>query len=190
VTCTMASLGIASSAPAIAIVATAPATAGHITNTATVSSATSDPDASNNTATTVTLANAFADLSVAISDSRDPIQGVLQPNCANNECETYTIAVDNAGPDPAAGIQVVTQLPLNGSFYEAVGTGWICPAPGTTLTCTRTSLGVGPAPPITLVWKAPSPGGFSIVVNSVVSATSTDPALDNNTATDDVFVRP
>ena len=42
----------------------------------------------------------------------------------------------------------------------------------------------------TLVWKAPSPGGFSIVVNSTVSATSTDPALDNNTATEDTTVLP
>jgi uncharacterized repeat protein (TIGR01451 family) len=190
VTCTLANLPSASSAPAIAIVAAAPGTAGNLTNTARVSSPTSDPDGSNNAATTVTLANAFADLSVAISDDRDPIQGTGGSSCDNNACVTYTIAVANAGPDPAAGIRVVTQLPPDGSFFEAVGTGWICPAPGTTLTCTRVSLDPGPAPPITLIWKAPSPGGFSIVVNSAVSAASTDPAPDDNTATQDTFVKP
>jgi hypothetical protein len=189
VTCTLPSLGVQSSAPAIAIVATAPSTAGNITSTATVHSATADPVAGNNTATTVTLASAFADLRVAVTDNLDPIQGPAAADCSSG-CVTYTIAVDNAGPDPAAGVQVVTQLPPNGFFYEAFGTGWICPAPSGILTCTRTSLAAGTALPITLVWKAPSPGGFSIVVTSMVSATSTDRVLDNNAATQDTFVQP
>jgi uncharacterized repeat protein (TIGR01451 family) len=129
-------------------------------------------------------------LSFAIADDVDPITGTNQPGCGNSDCVTYTIAVANAGPDPAAGIQVVTQLPPNGSFFEAVGTGWICPAPLTTLTCTRVSQGVGPAPPIKLIWKAPSPGGYSIVVNTAVSSASTDTVPDNNTATQGTFVQP
>lgn len=190
VTCTLGSLGLGSSAQAISIVATAPATAGNITNTATVSSDTSDPDASNDTATTVTLASAFADVAVAIADSPDPIQGTGLDGCGSNDCVTYTISVTNAGPDPATGVQVVTQLPPNGSFFEAVGTGWICPSPSGTLTCTRTALAVGAAPPITLIWKAPSPGGFSIVASAVVATTSTDPDLANNAATQDTTVLP
>jgi uncharacterized repeat protein (TIGR01451 family) len=138
----------------------------------------------------VTPASAFADLSIAVTDTPDPIQGTTTAGCSGNDCATCTIAVGNAGPDPAAGVQVVTQLPPNGSFFEAVGTGWICPAPSGVLTWTRTSPAVGAAPPITLIWKPPSPGGFSIVVTSTVSATSTDPAPGNNTATPDTFVRP
>jgi uncharacterized repeat protein (TIGR01451 family) len=186
----MGSLGVASSAPAIAIVATAPGTAGNITSTATVSADTSDPDATHNTATTVALANAFADLSLAIADDLDPVQGSGTPGCTGSDCVTYTIAVANAGPDPAAGIQVVAQLPPDGTFFEVFGTGWICPNPSGTLICTRTSLGLGAAPPITLVWKAPSPGGFSIVLNASVTAASTDAVPANNTATQDTFVQP
>ena len=192
VLCTMASLGVASSAPAIAIVATAPGTAGNITNLATVSSATSDPDAANNTATTVTLANAFADLSVALTDSPDPVQGTTQLFCNNSDCVLYTIDVSNAGPDPATQVEVVTQLPGNGSFYNGVGDGWVCPAPSSgKLTCTRSGLALGEAAPtIFLTWKAPSPGGFSIVVTSTVSGSSTDPDAADNTATEDTTVRP
>jgi uncharacterized repeat protein (TIGR01451 family) len=192
VTCTMPTLAIASSAPAITIVATAPGTAGNITNTATVSSSTADPNGANNTATTVTLANAFADLEVAINDTPDPVQGTGLTGCANNDCVLYSIDVDNHGPDAATGVKVVTVLPLNGTFYEAVGDGWVCPAPNAgKLTCTRSGLDIGAAAPtIHLTWKAPSPGGFSIIVTPTVSGTSTDPVPDNDTATEDTTVRP
>lgn len=191
VTCTMASLATASSAPAITIDAIAPGTAGNITNTATVSSLTSDPNAANDTATTVTLANAFADLAVTIVDAPDPVQGTTGQGC-HGDCVLYTIDVNNNGPDDATGVKVVTTLPLAGSFFEAVGDGWICPAPvGGLLTCTRTGLALGAAAPsIFLTWKAPSPGGFSIVAAPVVSGTSTDPALDNNTDSEDTTVKP
>jgi uncharacterized repeat protein (TIGR01451 family) len=192
VTCTLASLNANSSASAITIVATAPATAQTMSNTATVSSATSDPDTTNNTATTSTLANLFADLSVTLTDSPDPVQGTTNTGCSSNDCVTYTIPVANAGPDTATGVKVVIQLPGNGTFFNAVGSGWVCPAPSTTITCTRAaSLASGAtAPNITLVWKAPSPGGFSIVVSPTVSGTSTDPNTANNTATEDTTVRP
>ncbi|HEY0195153.1 MAG TPA: DUF11 domain-containing protein [Kofleriaceae bacterium] len=192
VVCTIASLDPQSSAPAITIVATAPATAGTMTNLAEVSSATSDPSTANNAVSSDTLANLFADLSVTIVDSPDPVQGTTTAGCTSNDCVTYTIAVSNAGPDPATGVKVVTQLPANGTFFNAVGTGWVCPAPSSTLTCTRdATLASGAAAPvITLVWKAPSPGGFSIVATPTVSGTSTDPNLANNTATQDTTVRP
>ena len=86
----------------------------------------------------------------------------------------------------------MTQLPGNGSFYNGVGDGWVCPAPSSgKLTCTRSGLALGEAAPtIFLTWKAPSPGGFSIVVTSTVSGSSTDPDAADNTATEDTTVRP
>jgi uncharacterized repeat protein (TIGR01451 family) len=192
VTCMRPSLAIASSAPAITIVATAPATAGTMTNAATASSATSDPDATNNTVSTGTLANLFADLSVAISDTPDPVQGTPFQGCSNNDCTTYTISTTNAGPDFATGLKVVITLPNNGTFFNCVGPGWVCPAPSNgTITCTRGgTLGLTSPPDITLVWKAPSPGGFSILVSPTVSGTSTDPNTANNTAVEDTTVQP
>jgi uncharacterized repeat protein (TIGR01451 family) len=192
VTCTMPSLAIGSSAPAISIVATAPVTAGNITNTASVFSATSDPDTTNNGASTTTLVNRFADLEVSIVDNPDPVQGTAVQGCGNNDCVTYTIDVVNHGPDPATDVKVVTLMPLNGTFFEAVGTGWVCPAPVAGLvTCTRSTLGVAQAAPsISFTWKAPSPGGFSIVATPTVSGSSTDPDTSNNSATEDTTVRP
>jgi len=191
VTCSMVGLNSQTSAPSISIVATAPGTAGNITNTATVSSATSDPSSANNTATTVTLANVFADLSVTVTDTPDPVQGTIVIGCSNNDCVNYSIDVSNAGPDTASELRITTVLPPNGSFFNAVGTGWICPAPsGGQLVCTRTSLAIGAAPTIALTWKAPSPGGFSIVVTTTTSAGSTDSNSANNTATQDTTVRP
>jgi uncharacterized repeat protein (TIGR01451 family) len=192
VTCTMASLASGSSAPAIAIAAAAPGNTGNITNLASVSSATSDPDGTNNAATTTTLVNLFADLAVSIVDSPDPVQGTAVAGCGNNACVTYTIDVVNNGPDLATAVKVVTLMPLNGTFFEAVGSGWVCPAPvAGFVTCTRGLLGVGQsAPSISFTWKAPNPGGFSIVATPTVSATSTDPDASNNTATEDTTVRP
>jgi uncharacterized repeat protein (TIGR01451 family) len=191
ITCTIAGLSAQSSAPAISIVATAPGTAGNITNTATVSSATSDPSAANNTATTVTLANVFADLSVTVVDDPDPVQGSPNPGCGPTDCTKYSIDVSNTGPDTASELRIVTALPPNGTFFEAVGVGWVCPAPSSgLLTCTRNSLAIGAAPTIFLTWKAPSPGGFSIVVTTTTGAGSTDPNPTNDTATQDTTVKP
>src|SRR6185295_4802127 len=139
-----------------------------------------------NTASTVTLANLFADLAVTIADNPDPVQGTGSTGCANNDCVTYSIDVSSIGPDTATLLKVVIALPPNGTFYNCVGTGWVCPAPSSTsLTCTRPSLDIGAAPTIFLTWKAPFPGGFSILVSPTVSGSSTDPALENNTATED-----
>jgi uncharacterized repeat protein (TIGR01451 family) len=191
VSCAMGGLAAQSSAPAISIVATAPGTAGNITNTATVNSPTSDPDDANKTATTVTLANRFADLSVTVNDLPDPVQGTTNPGCASNDCTTYSIDVSNGGPDPASELRIVTALPPNGTFFNAVGTGWVCPAPASgLLTCTRDSLAIGAAPTIFLTWKAPSPGGFSIVVTTTTGAGSTDINPANDSATADTTVKP
>lgn len=191
VTCTRAELAANSSAPTITIVVTAPVSARTITNTAQVSSATSDPDTSNNSVSTDTLVNLFADLSVAVVDTPDPVQGTTTQGCSANDCVTYTIDVSNTGPDPATALRVTVTLPPNGTFFNAVGSSWICPAPqNNTLTCTRASLPVGDAPSIFLTWKAPSPGGFSIVTSMTVGAGSTDPDTSNNAASEDTTVRP
>jgi len=151
----------------------------------------SAPSAANNTVTTVTLANVFADLSVVVTDNPDPVQGTIATGCFNSDCVLYSIDVSNGGPDIASELRITTVLPPNGSFFNAVGSGWICPAPSAgQLICTRTSLDPGPAPTIALTWKAPSPGGFSIVVTTTTSAGSTDPNSANNTATQDTTVRP
>jgi uncharacterized repeat protein (TIGR01451 family) len=191
VTCTLPQLNPQSSAPSITIAVQAPVTARTMTNLASVASATSDPDRSNNSVSTSTLVNLFADLDIQISDSQDPVQGTTAAGCAANDCVTYPIDVTNIGPDPATSLRVVIGLPLNGTFYNIVGSGWVCPAPANgAITCTRQSLAVGAAPTIFLTWKAPSPGGFSIVTSVTVTGSSTDPDTSNNAASDDTTVLP
>jgi uncharacterized repeat protein (TIGR01451 family) len=73
---------------------------GTITNTASVSAgaAVIDRNPTNNSATATTTVDPVADLSVAISDSPDP---VLVGDTVN-----YTVTVTNNGPSPATGISV------------------------------------------------------------------------------------
>lgn len=191
VTCTLPQLNPQSSAPSVAITVQAPVTARTMTNVASVASATSDPDGANNTTSTQTLVNLFADLAVEVSDSPDPVQGTVTQGCTANDCVIYPIDVSNTGPDPATSLRVVIDLPLNGTFFNVVGSGWVCPAPtGGTITCTRSSLAIGAAPTIFLTWKAPSPGGFSIVTSMTVNGSSTDPDPSNNATSEDTTVRP
>ena len=90
-------------------------------------------------------------------------------------------------------MSVTITLPLNGTCVSVIGSGWVCPAPSAgATTCTRsTSITASTsAPDITLTWKAPSPGGFSIITKATVNTTSTDPNLVNNSASQDTTVMP
>ncbi|MCX5741409.1 MAG: hypothetical protein NT062_02800 [Proteobacteria bacterium] len=194
VTCTRPSL-LVGAAPTISIKITTPATFSTLVDTAAVSASTSDNDLSNNSRTvTSNGATPFADLAIAIVDAPDPSQGTTSVGCpAMGNCTTYTVTVTNAGPLDATGVSVELTLPLNGSFFSVVGSGWVCPAPASgKVTCTRALPVASGAtvPDITLIWKAPSPGGFSIVLSAKVDSTSTDPDLTNNTATQDTTILP
>ncbi len=193
ITCTRALL-LVGAAPSILIKITTPASFTSLVDTASVTASTADADLANNSAMVTTNgATPLADLSVTISDAPDPVTPSSLPGCANNDCVSYTIQVANAGPQSATGISVVLTIPVSGTFFSVIGSGWVCPAPtGGTITCTRgSSLPSGAsAPDITLTWKAPFPGGFSIVLGATVNSTSTDPDTTNNMATNDTTVTP
>lgn len=74
-----------------------------IQNTVTITSDTPDPDPTNNTATELTPVNTAADLAVTKIASPNPaIHGQLL---------TYSILVQNLGPDPAVDGQITDMLP-------------------------------------------------------------------------------
>jgi uncharacterized repeat protein (TIGR01451 family) len=182
-------------APFIDVKVTTPPNSGSLVTTVNVAATTSDPVPSNNDAVDATMVLApdlaIADLSVLLVDSPDPVQGITTQGCPPGACTSYTIDVSNAGPDVATELQVTITLPQQGSFFNCVGAGWVCPAPqGGKVIATRPSLAIGVAPSLLLIWKAPSPGGFSITVGVAVTGSSTDRNPTNDTATEDTTVMP
>ena len=150
-----------------------------IVNTASVSSATPDPNSANNTSSTSNASSTAADLRIVKTDSGAFVSG---------QSSTYSLAVTNLGPsDAAAPITVIDDLPSGERFISSGGAGWTCSLSGQQVTCTQS--GVLPAgqsePPLTLVIAiSPSFVGGSISNIATVSSSTFDPAVANNTSTD------
>jgi uncharacterized repeat protein (TIGR01451 family) len=115
---------------------------------------------------------------VGLSDSPDPVTGL--------GTVTYTIAVSNAAGFSQANslslTQSFTSIPGSVSFLSASGSGWICSAGSTSLTCTRTSLASGTsAPNLTVQWTV-GPEGGTLTASATVTASEPDPIPSDNTA--------
>src|SRR5215213_8650386 len=81
----------------------------------------------------LTAADADADLAVSKGDSPDPVTA--------GSALTYTIQVVNAGPGPAANGVVIDDLPKGVSFVSAQSSQGVCGASGRRVTCTLGTLG-------------------------------------------------
>src|SRR5262249_48711936 len=93
----------------------------------------------------------------------------------------------NLGPDLASDVVVTDTLPAGATAASASGPGWACGAPsGGVLTCTRASMDVGAAPPITLTLTAPSSG--SLTNTASVRGSNVDPVAANDTAAETTTV--
>jgi uncharacterized repeat protein (TIGR01451 family) len=166
-----------------------------ITNTAKVTSIVSDPDASDNTITTLTTIGAastrHADLSVTVTDPADVVNA--------GDDITYTITVLSDGPDAAANVKLSDAIPANTtlvSFTAPAGfTVAAPPAGGTgTITATAASLADGARAVFTLVVRvAPdTPDESTIRDTATVTATTADPssADQSDTVTTTVIAAP
>ena len=173
VTCTRPTLAVGATAPTISIAVTAPGHAATLTDVAKVSNAVLDPDLNNNTDSATTEVAPAADLSLVKTGPATVEAGGRL---------VYSLAVANAGPDPATSVKVVDTLPAGVTFVSASGSGWACTHDGdTTVTCTRASLGDGAqAPTITLVVTAP--GQATELSNAADVAAATYDPLGNNNA--------
>ena len=91
------------------------AAAGPASNIASVTASDQpDPDSSDNQAT-VTVTPQVADLSL--------VKTVDDLSASVGDDVTFTIAVNNAGPDTATGVTVTDQLPAGLQFIDATGAG-------------------------------------------------------------------
>ena len=146
-TCNIASLA-AQTTTTIVVVLVAPPGIGTISNTVTVdpNNTIFEGDETNNTATATTLVGTGIDLIVAKTDQFDPI--------ATSGTETYTITVDNIGPQDATGIRVRDTLPAGTIFRDVIQqtNGFTCSYSSGNLECVGGSIRgtesefVGPPP--------------------------------------------
>lgn len=147
-------------------------------NTATVSSSLPDNNDENNNATATTTINS-ADLEVLKVDTPDP--------ASSGSNLTYTITVQNNGPNTAADVSLSDTIPVGTTFVSlSAPSGWVCSTPavgsGGTITCTIASLSGSAI--FTLVVKIDSGVGASpgtTLTNTATATTTTpDPNPGNN----------
>jgi uncharacterized repeat protein (TIGR01451 family) len=179
VTCTQASLAVGAANPITITVTTANATA-LLSNTATVDADETDGTPADNSDTeTTNVVSLAADVGIVKTDSADPVTGGTN--------FSYTLAVDNAGPDSASNLVVTDVLPAGVTFVSATGTGWTCNELTGTVTCTQASLAVGAANPITIT--VTTADVTSLLSNTAtVAADETDGTPANNSDTEDTNV--
>ncbi len=131
--------------------------------------------------TAFTTGNPQADLSIAITEFRDPVyvNGII----------TYTITVTNAGPDPATNVVVNDPLPAGTVPVSArAGIGGSCVQVSGAANCTFAGIPAGVQRTVVVVVRPITAG---TVLNTVtVTGNVLDPLVSNNTATATTTVNP
>ena len=114
----------------------------------------------------------LADLSITVAGT--PTRGI--------DPTTFTIQVDNLGPNPAETASVLITLPPTAPVLSVDGAGWTCATQGTQVLCTLPGAAIGAQAPILLHLQAPYDES-TITVSAEVSSGNPDPVAKNNTAT-------
>lgn len=148
-------------------------TNGILNASAVVSSNEPDPDLVNNVDAVSTQAGRISDLAIDLSGSANPILGGAP--------FTYTLNVQNLGPDPALNVSASLALASGVNYMSTEATGWDCEfdEPLNKVTCTQSSLAMGSAPAILVHVLAPDEGA-DIVGSANVTLTSMDSSMGNN----------
>ncbi len=156
----------------------APSASGNLANAATVTApaGTTDPTPGNNSATDTNTLTPQADLSMALSDSPDPVTAGTNL--------TYAATLTNIGPSDAQGANFVLPLPAGTTFVSATASAGGACAGTTTVTCTWAGVtapaGVRTA---TIVVAVPASQTANLSATATAASGTTDPTPGNNTAT-------
>ena len=172
VTCDLGSLSSGASAT-VEVRATAE-TEGAVVNTASVQGNEPDPDTGDNTvAESTTVAAPSADLSLAMSDSPDPVM--------LGQTLTYTLTARNDGPSAATGVALTDSLPLSVAFQSASASQGACAQLVTgSVSCDLGSLDSGATATIQIAVTVGVRGAISN--GASIAAREADPAVANNQA--------
>lgn len=121
-----------------------------------------------------------ADVSLAVTGPASVNEG---------EDVVYSEAVHNAGPDPTTGFVLTDDAPSSFVFDPAASSAGSCTVSGSTVTCSvREDLFVGSGFTLRLAFRTTTTGTF---INSAsVTAPSTDPNPQNNSASLQTVVKP
>lgn len=111
-----------------------------------------------------------ADLSLSKTDSPDPV--------AENGALTYTLAVANAGPDPATNVTVSDDLPSQVDPQSAESSAGNCDIQGKKVTCELGTLSSGGSATVTIQVRPKNPG--QITNTASVQSDVMDPQSANN----------
>jgi uncharacterized repeat protein (TIGR01451 family) len=176
VTCSLGTL--ASGANATATITVTPPTAGTITNSASVVSSVSDPVSANNEASVETVVDRGADLSLAKSDSPDPVLA--------GELLSYTLTVNNGGPSNATDVMITDTLPSGVAFDSASASQGSCTEQAGTVTCDVGTIADGATVTATINVRPQTDG--TITNTASVTSSKPDPASANNQASAETTV--
>lgn len=179
ITCSIASLA-AGEQVSFNITVT-PTAVGAFSNSASVVGTETDPESANNTATQLTTVQAVpilkADLGITISST--PAQTTVGVPL------TYTLTVNNNGPDKANQVSVWEYL-SNSMNYVSSSAGCSLSSRGPDVICNLDSLAAGAQASFTITATPKTTG--SLENTASVKSAETDPQSDNNSATHTVSV--
>ena len=172
---------IAAGGEVVATVTFVPPGTGVLVTTASVTSSQADSVIANNShvlATTIVPAGAGVNLSIAKTDTPDPV--------AAGGAFTYSIVVTNAGTTVATGVRVVDVLPAGITAGVPTSTLGACSIAGGQLQCNIGTLNPGQNATITL----PATAGAAGLVSNTAVVTSNEVELTpgNNLATTQTMV--
>ncbi|MBM0106000.1 carboxypeptidase regulatory-like domain-containing protein [Steroidobacter sp. S1-65] len=153
--------------------------AGGTTLTA-VATATGDGETPSTLEQETTVMNG-ADLTLSMGATPDPV--------AAGGDVTYTLSVQNEGPDASSNLQIVDTLPPNMTYVSSSGAGWSCSPAGSTVTCNRSgTLANGASSVLTIIGRVQNSLSGSLTNSATLSADTADGVPNNNTATASVNV--
>lgn len=126
--------------------------------------------------TTASGVSQNSDLAVSMIASANPV--------LTGSNVTYTITVTNHGPETATSVTVADIVPASINVLSCTSTGGVCSGSGNDRTITFASLPVGTSEIITIsgVLDCSVADGTAISNMAVVSSSTTDPILGNNSA--------
>ncbi len=126
------------------------------------------------------IATTSANLGVSKADAPDPV--------AIGDALTYTVIVNNGGPETAANVVLSDTLPPGVTFVSATPTQGSCLQGSGVVTCNLGTLVNAASATVTILV---TPGAPGVLTNSAsVTSGSCDPVPGNDTDTSDTTVRP